>query len=187
MTTLREVPAPVAPDAVRLVGAASCAVAGVLHLAVVPEHLDASLLLGAFFLLVGCGQLVLTAVLVVEPPGPAPLAVVAIVHVGLVLLYVASRTVDLPFAPVHRAGVHVDLTEAAAAAPGGVGNGVPVHRGSRIEPVGLLDAVCVLAEVGLVLAVTTLLRGRMRRLVLDLAVLASVAVGGWVWWWRTSG
>ncbi len=51
------------------VAAAACGVAGVIHLWVMPEHLVVSLPAGLFFLVVGCGQLLLAAVLVVESPG----------------------------------------------------------------------------------------------------------------------
>ena len=92
----------------------------------------------------------LAAVLVVESPGVRALTGVAVAHLGLVALYVLSRTRDLPFAPAHAAGGHVDADEVAAAAPGGVGNGVPLYPGSRTEPVGVLDLVCIGAEVALV-------------------------------------
>lgn len=148
------------------------AVAGAVHLWVVPEHLAGSLVVGGFFLLVGCAQLLLTAVLVVEPLGTRTMAGVAVVHLALVALYVASRTTDLPFAPVHSAGGHVDAAAVAAAAPGGVGNGVPIYPGARIEPIGALDLVCVLAEVALVAVVTAGLTRRARTLVVDAALVS---------------
>lgn len=158
------------------VAAASCAVAGLLHLAAVPEHIAASLLVGGFFLAVGCAQLLITAVLVVEPPGTRVLAVLASAHLALIALYVATRTTDLPFAPVHAAGRHVDASAAAAAAPGGEGNGVPLLPGSRIEPVGPLDLVCVVAEVVLVAALVVRLPRRARTAVLDVALLLALAL-----------
>lgn len=156
--------------------AVAAAVAGAVHLWVVPDHLAGSLLAGGFFLLVGCAQIVLAAVLVVESPGPRALGAVALAHVALVGLYVASRTSDLPLAPVHARGGHVDAAEAAAAAPGGVGNGVPIYPGSRTESVGVIDVVAVVAELVLV----ALLLGRVtphgRAVVLDVAVALGVGL-----------
>ncbi|MGZ5399616.1 MAG: hypothetical protein ACXWDM_06345 [Nocardioides sp.] len=158
------------------VAAAAAAVAGGIHLWVMPEHLVVSLTVGVFFLVVGCAQLVLGAVLVVEPPGPRAMAGIAVAHLGLIALYVASRTHDLPFAPFHAMGGHVDPEAAAAAAPGGVGNGIPVYPGSRIEPVGALDLVCVLAEVVLVALLVGGLSRRARTVVVDAALALGVGL-----------
>jgi hypothetical protein len=53
-------------------------------------------------------------------------------HVGLIALYVASRTVDLAFLPAH----HGEAGSSTSRSPGGHGNGIPAYPGSRIEPVG---------------------------------------------------
>lgn len=156
--------------------AIAAAVAGLLHLAVVPGHMAGSLLAGGFFLVVGCSQILLGAVLVVQSPGTRALAAVAVAHVLLVALYVATRTADLPFVPVHTPGGHLDATDVAAAAPGGLGNGVPVYPGSRTEPVGALDLACVLAEVVLVALLVGRLGQRSRTLVLDAALIAGAVV-----------
>src|SRR3954447_7668305 len=91
-------------------------VAGCVHLAVVPEHLDEAPLLGGFFLVVGVGQLALAVTL--QWTTRPWLVVSAIVgHVGLLVLYVVSRTADLPFVPAHDIGHTVEHLPIA----GGVG------------------------------------------------------------------
>ena len=53
-----------------------------------------------------------------------------------------SRTAALPFLPAHDEGHDEHLPVAGAA-----GNGVPIFPRSRIEPVGVLDMACLLAEL----------------------------------------
>ena len=80
------------------VGQLAAVLAAGIHAAVVPEHLQESLLIGGFFVVVAIGQFGLAAVLRRRPP---LLVVVGAIwaHVALIALYVASRTVDLPFLP----------------------------------------------------------------------------------------
>lgn len=88
---------------------------------------------------------------------------------------VASRTVDLPFLPVH-GSEHLPVAW-------GVGNGVPVFPGDRIEQVGLPDLVCLAAELATVAALCALSTPLVRRLttsgllVLGLAMVAMRVVG----------
>ena len=84
-------------------GQLAAVLAAGIHAAVVPEHLQESLLIGGFFVVVALGQFGLAAVLRQRPP---VLVVVGAIwaHVGLIALYVASRTVDLPFLPAHHGG-----------------------------------------------------------------------------------
>ena len=71
---------------------------------------------------------------------------------AVVALYVASRTVDLWFLPPHGHGVeHLPVA-------GGVGNGIPVLPGDRIEPVGALDLACLGAELVVIAMLMSLLR-----------------------------
>ena len=98
-------------------------------------------------------------------------------HLAVIGLYVASRTVDLPFVPPHDAGHEFEHLPV----DGGIGNGIPIYPGSRIEPVGLLDVVCLAAELALVAAVVSLLPPRLRgpatTVVAVLAVLGLVLRG----------
>ncbi|MGH8893129.1 MAG: hypothetical protein ACRDWY_07455 [Actinomycetes bacterium] len=72
--------------------------AGLIHLAVVREHLAESALHGAFFVVVGAGQLGVALVAVARGRMPAPGIVVA-AQLGVVALWAASRTTGLPVGP----------------------------------------------------------------------------------------
>jgi hypothetical protein len=153
-------------------GQLSAVLAAGIHAAVVPEHLQESLLIGGFFVVVALGQFALTAALRRRPP---VLVVVGAIwaHVGLIALYVASRIVDLPFLPAHHGASSIEHLPVA----GGHGNGVPAYPGSRIEPVGALDLICLGAELVLIGALLGLLPARLRgRTTSALMVLGVLAV-----------
>lgn len=155
--------------------AATCAMlAGGIHLAVAPGHWDAARPMGVFFLVVGVAQLCLGGALGWRMP-PSVLVGAIGAHVVVMGLYVASRTVDLPFVPPHDEGHEVAHLPVA----GGNGNGIPVYPGSRIEPVGLLDVTCLLAELVLVAMLAGLLPQRWRGVVtssmVGLGLLAAAA------------
>jgi hypothetical protein len=135
-------------------GQLAAVLAAGIHAAVVPEHLQESFLIGGFFVVVALGQFGLAAALRQRPP---VLVVVGAIwaHVGLIALYVASRTVDLPFLPAHHSIDHLPVA-------GGHGNGIPAYPGSRIEPVGTLDLICLGAELVLIGALLGLLPFRLR-------------------------
>ena len=145
-----------------------------IHAAVVPEHLQESLLIGGFFVIVAMGQFGLAAAL---RRRPSLLVVVGAIwaHVGLIALYVASRTVDLPFLPPQHGASSVQHLPVA----GGHGNGIPAYPGSRIEPVGTLDLICLGAELVLIGALLGLvparLRSRTTSALMALGVLAVLA------------
>ncbi len=155
-----------------MAGQLAAVLAGGIHAAVVPEHLREAPLIGGFFLVVALGQFGLAAALRRRPPVLVVLGAVW-AHVALIALYVASRTVDLPFLPPHHGGSSIEHLPVA----GGVGNGIPAYPGSRIEPVGLLDVVCLGAEVVLLAALLGLLPTRLRsRTATALVVLGVGAV-----------
>jgi hypothetical protein len=150
--------------------AAGCAfTAGAIHLAVVPGHWSVSGPISAFFIAVGIAQLCLGAALRWRLP-PVVLAGVIFAHLGVMALYVASRTVDLPFVPPHDGGHEVGHLPVA----GGVGNGIPVYPGSRIEPVGVVDVACLVAELVLVTMLAGLLPARWRSAVTTTMVALGV-------------
>lgn len=155
-------------------GQLAAVLAAGIHAAVVPEHLQESLLVGGFFVAVALGQFGLAAAL--RRPPPVLVVVGAIwAHVGLIALYVASRTVDLPFLPAHHGGSNIEHLPVA----GGHGNGIPAYPGSRIEPVGALDLICLAAELVLVGALIGLLPARLRtRTTTALMILGVLAVLG---------
>jgi hypothetical protein len=159
-----------------LVAAVCAMLAGTIHLAVVPQHWSVSWQISAFFVVLGVGQLGLGAALRWRLP-PVVLTAVVVGHLAVMGLYVASRTADLPFVPPHDAAHEVNHLPV----PGGVGNGLPIYPGSRMEPVGVLDVACLIAELGLVVMVVGLLPSRWRTGVtsamLGVGVLAVVARG----------
>ncbi len=166
-----------------LVGGGAALAAGTIHLAVVPEHLGEVRTLGLLFLALGLGQVGLALLLWGRRAarGTTTLTAVVVLHLVVILLYLASRTVDLPFLPPHDAGHAVEHLPVA----GGVGDGVPVYPGSRIEEVGVLDLACLFAELVLVGVVTSLLPERARSRVATLT--ASVALAALVAWWVVTG
>ena len=158
-------------------GVALSAAAGLIHLWVAPEHFHEALLVGTFFVLAGAGQLAF-AVVLARGLGPSGLLVGVAANAGLVCLYVLSRTVALPFLPAHDEG-HIEHLPVA----GATGNGVPVFPQSNIEPVGILDMTCLLAELALIVMLVAILPRSPRRFTtnalmgLGLAALAARAVG----------
>jgi hypothetical protein len=158
--------ATVAPEAVPEIGEravslpavvamAWSAVAAALHLVVVPAHLAEAWYLGTFFIAVGAAQLLL-AVLVRRPLPSLALLAGIWGNVVVVALYVASRSVDLWFLPATAHGPqHLPVA-------GGIGNGIPVLPGARMEPIGALDLTCLLAELLVVAMLMTMLPARLR-------------------------
>ncbi len=161
---------PALQETYALVAALSAMMAGGIHLAVAPEHATVSSSMTAFFVALGVGQLLLGASFRWRLT-PTVLAGAIAVHLGVIALYVASRTVDLPFVPPHDAAHEMRHLPVE----GGVGNGIPVYPGSRIEPVGVLDVVCLVAELVLIAALTGMLPPRWRRVILDVMLAVGVA------------
>jgi len=179
-------PAPAHPWRTPLVesraAGALCAVAGLVHLVVAPEHFREWAPAGIFFILVTTAQLWLAQALW---RGSArrtlPAAVVS--TAGLVGLYVLSRTTGLPIHP-HAEGAASGGHHGSVSVPGGHGNGVPVIPGadvaSAVEAVGALDLVCVAAELGALTLLVGLLPTAQRRSVSNL--LLAVGLCGWALW-----
>jgi hypothetical protein len=151
-----EVSEPRVERGTRLLAAGCALVAGVTHAWVVPEHLEEWLPAGVFFVLVALAQLALVWSLR-RTPDSRVVALALAGTVGLVLLYVASRTVDLPFLPSAHEITHLPVAW-------GIGNGIPVFPGEGLEEVGTPDLVCLGAELVLVGALCSLappaVRGR---------------------------
>jgi hypothetical protein len=137
-----------------LLAGACSTLAGAIHLVVAPEHLEEAWYLGAFFVVVGIGQLALGMLL--TRPLPGRLLVVAVfADAAVVWMYVASRTVDLWFLPPHAHAEHLPVA-------GGVGNGIPIQPGDRIEAVGSWDLVCLAAELVLITVLMALMPAQLR-------------------------
>lgn len=92
--------------------------AAAIHFAVAPSHLREYLPFGAFFVIVGCAQVVCAVQLAARPTRRLALLMAA-GSAALVGLWVVSRSVGLPFGPT----------------PG------------QPEEVGLADAICVILEM----------------------------------------
>ena len=116
------------------VGLASAAVftagAGAVHLAVVPDHLAEYLPFGAFFVVVGLGQLAASVALLWRPSRRL-LGLIAAGAAALVGLWAVSRTTGLPVGP---------------------------EGAWEPEQVGVPDVVCVALEVAAVVVLVGLVR-----------------------------
>ena len=163
-----------ADGAVQLVAAGSVLVAAVAHLWVVPAQLAEWLPAALFFVVVSVGQLAL-AWMLRRPSSAAVVTVGLLGTIGLVVFYVATRTVDLPFLPA----AHAEHLPTAW----GIGNGIPIFPGDRIEEVGLPDQLCLVAELVTISALCALATPVVRRtvtsglLVLGVAMFALRLVG----------
>ena len=139
--------------------------AAIIHVAVAPEHLREWWPAGVFFLAVAFGQAALAGGLLVRPTEWFVRAAIWS-SVGLVTLYVWSRTAGLPFMPVHSGEEH-SVGEHAGHAVGGRGNGVPIFphatEPSSVEPVGSVDMAALALGLGIVVALIALLPTAPRR------------------------
>ena len=74
--------------------------AGAIHAVVVPEHLRESLLFGVFFALIAAFQIGWAGMTQESvDPGRRFLAIGVVVNAGLIVLWIASRTVGVPVGP----------------------------------------------------------------------------------------
>lgn len=145
-------------------------VAAATHLWVVPEHLEEWPAAGVFFVALAVAQLALAGALL-RRPGPRLVEAACLGTVGLVVFYVLTRTVDLPFLPAiggHPAS-HLPVAW-------GIGNGVPIFPGDGIEDVGAPDLVCLVAELATVALLTAVLPRAARRRATNLMGLVAVAL-----------
>jgi hypothetical protein len=134
MTAISSRAAPVATNSrTTLINATAALVwvSALIHAVVVPEHLKEWGPAGAFFITTAAMQLA-AAVLLWRKPTRALLRLVAYGSAGLVLLWTMSRTVGIPIGP-------------------GAGD---------VEPVGILDVLSTLDELGAIALSALLLSGR---------------------------
>lgn len=158
-----QVPAPGAtPTAAQQWVALASVLAGGIHLAVTPSHLEEWWVYGAFFLVVGAFQLALAALVLRRPSWPVALTGI-VVNLGVVLVYVASRTTGLPVEPPE------DITS---------------HEWSHgTEGVGPADLAATGAELAVVCILVTLLPPRLRRTTVNLILVTAAGM----WALRLSG
>ena len=137
--------------------------AGGIHLAVTAEHLEHWWVYGAFFIVTGLFQVAFAAGWVLRRP-TWPVALTGIVvNLGIVLVWVASRTTGLPVTPPEDITSHVGTHE--------------------IEAVGPADLAATGAELVIVCLLVTFLPPRMRRVTVNLLL----ATGIGLWALRLSG
>src|SRR3954470_19370094 len=158
--------------AARWVAAGAATIAAAVHLYITPEHLREWWLYGGFFVAVTVAQLLLAALLL---RGPRVGVVLLPIWgtVGLIGIYVISRTVGLPITPPADAAGH-------GLVAGAVGSGVPVLPGSLppgVESVAALDLLALGAELLLLLVLVGMLPSALRRLTINLMLVAGVL--GW--------
>src|SRR4051795_1744954 len=156
----------------RWVAAGAATLAAAVHLYITPEHLREWWLYGGFFVAVTVAQ-VLLAVLLLRGPGVGVALLAIWGTVGLIAVYVISRTVGLPITPPADAAGH-------GLVAGAVGSGVPILPGALppgVEPVAALDLVALGAELVLLAVLVGMLPSALRRLTINLMLVAGVV--GW--------
>ena len=145
------------PRSTQLV-AAGLAGAGLIHLAVVPEHLEEWPAAGVFFVVLAVAGLAVGWAVLVRPTR-GPLLAAAAVCVLPLTVWLCSRTVGLPFGP----------------------------EAGETEPVGLADSATAVLELGVVLLAAHRIRDDrgaaprpgLSRDTVRLALVAVVAVTAW--------
>ena len=148
-----------------------------IHLYVMPEHFAEWWLFGAFFGLVAAAQLLVAGVALWQPRQTLLAAGIAL-NVGVVVVWVVSRTTGVPLgAPV------VDMT-AGLADPdrGGYGE----HVVGAPEPVGMLDVSATVLELLVVWALLAMLPAASRRRIGNLLLIGGLALWGCYSFWDWS-
>lgn len=136
------------PDHLALYAAAALSLgAAMTHLWALPEHLLMWWGYGAFFLAAALAQGLYAVVLLRRPTWLLALAGIW-GNLSIVVLYVVTRTSGIPFGP---------------------------HAG-KIEDASLLDMAATAAELGIVLALVTLLGGVSRRRTMNALLLLGAAI-----------
>src|SRR4051795_12626234 len=146
--------------------------AAAIHAYVAPEHLREWWLYGGFFIGVTSVQLAL-AWLVLRRPTVTVLLGGIWGTVGLIGIYVASRTTGLPLAPAHQHRhplVAGDFTNGVPHLPGATG--------TRVEAIGAVDLSAVAVELLLIAFLVGLLPAAARRHTTNLMMALAVAAWG---------
>src|SRR6476619_2436054 len=166
MTTLDELmassPAPTRPkykvNTAAVVAACASLISAGIHLYVVPTYREKWWVYAAFFVTLAIGQVV-SAALVLWWRRNLVLVGVVGANVGVVILWVVSRTNGLPFGPPIP-----DFTAGLAdPSRGGYGE----HAVGVPEPVGRLDVTATLLELIVIFAVCSMLPTAWRRPVIN--------------------
>jgi hypothetical protein len=153
--------------------------AGAIHLAVAPEHFEEWWLYGVFFVVTGLFQLAY-ATPVLRRATPLVALTGIVVNLGIVLIWVASRTTGLPITPPEDGAAHEG---GHVAGPIPLEGAHPVVAGHGVEAVGAADLVATGAELLVVCLLVTLLPPAVRRVTVNLLLVAGLGV----WALRLSG
>lgn len=140
-----------------------------IHLWVLPAHAQAWWVFGTFFALAALAQL-LTVVIVLRWPEPPLILAALATQVGIILVWMISRTSGLPIGPPV-----VDMT-AGLADPNRGGYGP--HTPGYPEPVGLLDTASTVIELLTVCALLAMLSEATRRRTINLLLIGGLLLWG---------
>jgi hypothetical protein len=154
----------------RLIAGVLCAFAGVIHLGYADAHFAVRHDVGAFFVVVGVGQLAASWFLIYGPPSFYVTVGTAVGLAGVMITYVVSRTAGLPVGPspgvAESAGL-LDLTSVlieamavALLAIVAIGDFARFRAGSETKPHGLSLVAAGMALMLLGLGLDTLMLER---------------------------
>jgi hypothetical protein len=124
--------------------------AGAIHLGVLPHHVQAGWLYGAFFAVSGITQLLWAAGAWVRPPAWW-MAIGLLENAAIALLWLVTRTLGVPLGP----------------------------SAGALDPVGVLDVTCTVAEVGIVAICAVMVARQQRHRVPASDPLGSRQMTGW--------
>jgi hypothetical protein len=179
-----EAPAVRVDGTAALPAAVSAGVAGLIHLALVPEHLAEWWVYGAFFVAVAWTQGLLAWSLLRRSERVSTLLMGIASTVGVIGVYVLSRTSGLPLVPPPgtATATHAEhgIGAFSAQIPGSSGEGMAVMPGTlaptQLEGVGLFDGVTLVAELALVVLLVGMLPDRVRAVTTNVMLAGGVVV-----------
>ena len=125
----------------RLVLAAGLVGSAAIHAAVVPEHLTEWSAAGLFFVGLTAAELAVAGLLLAGPPRRSVLVSAALVSIGPLLIWLASRTAGLPFGPEPGVPEAIGLPDVLACALEIVTPRRGCSAASRFGTVGIATAV----------------------------------------------
>lgn len=184
VTDGREAPAVRVNDTAALPAAVAAGVAGLIHLALVPEHLGEWWVYGVFFVAVAWTQGLLAWLLLRRSERISTLFTGIASTIGVIGVYVLSRTSGLPLVPPpgNATAAHTEhgIGAFSTQIPGSSGEGMAVMPGTlaptQLEGVGLIDGVALVAELALVVLLVGLLPDRARAVTTNAMLAGGVII-----------
>jgi hypothetical protein len=165
VATLRVATLRVSGESTRRYIALLSACAAVAHGAVINPHLQEWPAAGVFFIVVTIAQAFIGLCFARSERQATPRLIISalIINVGVVLVYVVSRTIPIPFAP--KVGAHGSVNVP----------GVPIIP-SRVESLGSLDVVVFFVELLTIALLVSIARGSTRRLLGNVLLASGAAL-----------